>query len=542
MQSSVGKVGVPAAVAAEEEPQEAPSAGAPDSLPSASAYRRQFWFFAVLNGLLWGLVFAFCLKNCRLDTIEQYFVGQEWVFGSTKHPALTATLLDIVSRLTFRADFAHVLLTRLCVLVSLWAIWRAARELVSEGLALLAAVAMFNYWFFQYESINYNNNVTLNMAWSCTFLFTLLAYKTNRMRYWLLAGVTTGAGLYFKYTMILMPIVTVLFMLVDRDARKLWRRPGPWVTTGTALLIFLPLALWVARNDYVTLGYATRHATSNSWSGYLLCPLRFLVDQLPFFLPIILPLIPVCGWLGKWDSSRVGRTLESRFLLFMLLGPLLLQLLISSMDRAWLRGALGCHLWLFFTILLLHVLKVDESRRNLRRGLFCSFAITLVFMMGAVAGTEAGPWLKHRASRYHFPGKALAIEVEKRWHAEHADRLPWVAGSWWHAGNVSAYGEDRARVHADVSPNGFFDAGRTISTWSTTSNVNREGGMIVWLIPDDAGNDYCPPNLKELFPKVILQEPLELPCQTRAPVPAVRVGIGLLEPETLTEPAKTPGP
>ncbi|MDO5581194.1 MAG: glycosyltransferase family 39 protein [Planctomycetia bacterium] len=491
----------------------------------------QFWGAAIVIALYWLLLCVLVMKNYRLDVIEQYVVGREWVFGSSKHPSLTALLLEVFFRITLQWEIAPYLLARLCILITLWAIWRLAREYLSDSLALIAVFAMFSYSFFQYGCTEYNNNITLNMAWACAVFFIFKALHTNKLRWWILSGFCLGIGLHFKYTLIILPLMVVLFLILDPQGRPFWKKKGPWITILVAVLLFLPHGIWIYQNGFITLKYASSRIPSpGSWTAHIVYPLCFIGSQLVLILPTILPLVPLCGWIGKPDFSKAGRTFESRFLIWIVLAPFALQILLSAIKGAQIPTALGSHLWLFLSVLLLHVLKTDHTEKRIQQSKRSALILCLVLASLSMMIAWTGPYFTHRASRYQFPGRALAEEAERCWHKNHQEKLPAIVGPWWPAGNIAVYGKDRPPVYANALPDSFLDGPLLLPQRPHPEKINQTGGIVVWFIPRDAANDYSPPRLLERFPKAVLQKPVPLLYQTSAELRPLWVGLAVVDP------------
>ncbi|MDO5566131.1 MAG: glycosyltransferase family 39 protein, partial [Planctomycetia bacterium] len=294
--------------------------------PDTRREDRLFWCFAILFFAAWIIVPTLFFGNYRPDVIEQSFVGQEWVFGTAKHPSLTAIVLEVVSLGTLRASFAPYFVSQLFVLVTMISIWCLAKDIMSKPLALAATCAMFNYWFFHFESTLYNNNITLNASWAVSTVLCWYAFKTNKLFYWIFAGLAIGIGLHFKYTMAMFAILMVLFLLCDSQGRKYWTKPGPWLTTLTAFLVFLPHLIWVIQHDYITLQYASNLIQKPGWTGHVTEPLDFVAGQLVYIIPLLIPLIPICGWIGRIDRSKFCKTFQERYLLIIWAAPFLFQL------------------------------------------------------------------------------------------------------------------------------------------------------------------------------------------------------------------------
>jgi len=104
-----------------------------------------FWCFCLAYCFAWFLLPLFVQSNLRPDSIEQMFVGKEWVLSSTKHPSLTAWILEVSLILTGRAEWATYLVSQLAVFSILWCLWTLGKEYLPHRLAFLAVLAECNY-------------------------------------------------------------------------------------------------------------------------------------------------------------------------------------------------------------------------------------------------------------------------------------------------------------------------------------------------------------------------------------------------------------
>lgn len=98
--------------------------------------------------------------------------------------------------------------------------------------------------------------------WLLYLWVTWRAFQTNRLKWWMASGVILALGLYTKYMMALAIPATMLSLFCSAYGRSLLRRPGPWVSTGTGLALFLfafiPLEI---KSEWSTVTYhlAARH-------------------------------------------------------------------------------------------------------------------------------------------------------------------------------------------------------------------------------------------------------------------------------------------
>lgn len=77
--------------------------------------------------------------------------------------------------------------------------------------------------------------------------------------WWTTAGVALGLAFASKYTSILLPIGVTIAVVARPSLRARLAEPGPYVACVVATLVFLPVLLWNADHDWVSLGFQLRH-------------------------------------------------------------------------------------------------------------------------------------------------------------------------------------------------------------------------------------------------------------------------------------------
>jgi dolichol-phosphate mannosyltransferase len=97
----------------------------------------------------------------------------------------------------------------------------------------------------------------LTAAWSGTLYFAYRALIKDQARAWWGAGVCLGLGLLSKYTIVLLGFSVLLFMIIDPRSRHWWRRVEPYAAVLLAAMIFSPVMVWNARNDFASFAFQT---------------------------------------------------------------------------------------------------------------------------------------------------------------------------------------------------------------------------------------------------------------------------------------------
>ena len=497
------------------------------------------WFWSVVLTFvgLWVLLPFLFHSGYKPDVTELQLIAKEWVLATRKHPMLPAWILEVFNILTCRAFIAPFIASALCTVITLFSVWRLARHVLSERLALIGTFCMLPFWPITVESIQYNHNSTLMACWTLTMLMFYNAFQINKKRWWIAAGITLGLGLHAKYTIALLAFVILFYSLWIPRFRRYWKESGPWLTVSLSFAIFLPHLLWLHYAGFwTTTAYAVeRHRYLSGIGSYLFCPLDWMVCQLGLLLlsPLLL-LIPSLRL--KWKIRTPQSELEKETLQYLfccMAVPFFAIALVTAVLQVLATAAYGYTLWFFLGVYLLLRFQRQEGadifRRTLRWTALAVSVMAIVFIVQAVAS----PYLMGKVRRFHFPMQELGAECDRIWSSRFNGPCPYISGHWSYAGNAACAMKDRPSVHfyyddiecSDILPTG---------TWSTDDDVNQKGGLLLW----DASEQDVPQWVCHRFPQAEMPpEILQLPYKTGAKIPPLRIGVAIVPPgsETKTE-------
>lgn len=97
-------------------------------------------------------------------------------------------------------------------------------------------------------------------AWGWALVLALHAVRTDALWAWLSTGVLVGLGILAKYTMVLFLPSVALFLLISRDHRRRLLTAGPWAMVGVAAVLCVPILIWNAQHDWVTVRHVMQLA------------------------------------------------------------------------------------------------------------------------------------------------------------------------------------------------------------------------------------------------------------------------------------------
>src|SRR4030095_2438080 len=102
------------------------------------------------------------------------------------------------------------------------------------------------------------------------------ALRGGRIDHWALVGLAIGISLWAKYFVVVLIAPIGLFILIDPEARKCLKTPGPYVAAAVALVVMAPHLVWLVQNDFLPFAYAgARAAAPRGLLDHLLHPAQF---------------------------------------------------------------------------------------------------------------------------------------------------------------------------------------------------------------------------------------------------------------------------
>ncbi len=171
--------------------------------------------------------------------------------------------------------------------------------------------------------------------------------------WWLGTGMCAGLALCSKYSAVLTIIGAAGFLLTEPISRRWLKQPHPYVAGLVALVIFLPVLIWNAENDWVSFLFQAGRAEG----GFRpFGPIATLAGAAAFLLPWIWAPLVVCGFV----ALRRGPSDKERWLLVCLTAPPLIVFAAAA-----LRGNVLFH-WTAPGYLMLLPLLGDAVARQWR--------------------------------------------------------------------------------------------------------------------------------------------------------------------------------
>jgi 4-amino-4-deoxy-L-arabinose transferase-like glycosyltransferase len=479
-----------------------------------------------------------------LDTAEGAIWGQGWQLGYSQ-PPLQAWLLGTADLLSGYQRWTVYLLSQLLVAVSFWGVWRLAALIVSPLGALLSVLILEGVPFFNFMTPNLYPDLIELPFWALAGWSLYRALRFARPLDWALLGVWLAIAAYGKYVSALLAAVMVGFMVVEPQARRCWRTPGPYLCAVLCLILLSPHLWWAYQRGFPPVEHFQHSAQPTvGVPGWITAWVGFGAGQLAMVMLaglLTLALGLARGGEGRISLATAPTTFDRRFVATLGLGPFVLAFAIALLSGLQFRFHWGTAMWCFIGLFAVVYLVPSTDAPGLRR---FARAWASVFVLVAVAYAAANQgvayaqqWTAVAATGFPskftlrriqeeaaFPAPELAAAITQRWHQKVGDRLAYIVGKKWIAGVITFFSPDHPLAVLD-------GASEVQSTWIDMARLRQQGAVVVW---DPSRNgDNAAELLCRRFPTVEWQPPIVLAWHTGANLPPLRIQWGIVYPASM---------
>ena len=234
------------------------------------------------------------------------------------------------------------------------------------------------------------------------------AQSDGETKHWMPVGLWMGLAFLSKYTALLQWLCWAVFFLLWKPARIHLRRPGPYVALAINALCALPVIIWNAQHQWITVAHVANDAKLNStWRFDVTAPLKFLSDTAGMLHPIFFA-ATIWAALAFW--KRDTRDPLLRFF-FAMGAPLFLvytlYTLHSSVLLNWIAASV---IPLFCLMVAFWERRYAEGTRHLRA------LLTIALFLGAFAVVLLHETnLVKKVAGFYLPAKAEPLRRVRGW-------------------------------------------------------------------------------------------------------------------------------
>jgi len=192
---------------------------------------------------------------------------------------------------------------------------------------------------------------------------------------WLTAGFWLGVAALAKYHAPLFALGLVTFLASTPCGRSEWRRAAPWLGILLALLLSLPVIVWNAQHDWISIAYQAGRGRPDGGlhPEYVLAN---IIGQAIWMLPwVFVPLV-----IASWRAWRAGPSAPRSWYCLCLGLP---TIALFTVTPLW--GQLGLPHWQMPGWLMLYPVLGDYAVRSLGPARLRRFGIVFASLLGLLA-------------------------------------------------------------------------------------------------------------------------------------------------------------
>lgn len=441
--------------------------------------QRTLWTFIAL-ALLLRLIFIFLLD---LFPEEAYYwsYAQHLDIGYLDHPPMIAWTIWAFTSVLGNHEFAVRLPAFLSWLLMAFFMYRLTINLVGRRAAALVVAMLAVLPIYFAVGFMATPDAPLYAFWAGCLYFLERALVAGKREAWWGVGVCLGLGFLSKYTIGLVPVAIVMYMLLDKRSRRWFIRPEPYLAGLVALVIMSPVLYWNYLHDWVSFAFqGTRR-----WSGAIDFQLHILFgSSLILITPIglveaIRVLIRPPKVLGdevERDDVNTGKARSRLFVFVFALVPLAVFVIHSLRGQPKLNwtGPVWLPVLPWMAIAALQVKQAGSGwwRRHLRLiwavtfiTMLALFAAGLTYTVIGLPGVAATNGMPLPSAWQEFGDKLKEIEAKMK--AE-SGTTPMLVGmdKYWIASEGSYYDHPGVHVPPEVGGSGLLgDNGLMWNYW-----------------------------------------------------------------------------
>jgi len=397
-----------------------------------------FYIFITSHLILWTLVPTLTNHNLPLDTIEALAWGSNLDWGFNKHPPASAFFVEIFYQIFGSNDWAYYLLSQIFVVISFFVVWKFSEEFFNnKTYSLLSVLLLEGIYFYNFTTPEFNVNVCQLPFWALSVLYAWKGFKDNKTIDWLLFGIFAAIGILSKYLFIYLLVAMDVFFFYMIAKKKV--NSKSLIFLIPFLLILLPHLIWLTENDYITITYGLHRtgAGDQNFQDHVILPIIFLGKQIGILIPFFVMCFLV---ISEFKSKLNFKDEKLLFLLAINIIPILLMFLTSMIMGVKIRTMWMTPFYLFFGVLVIYIFQ-SQINLNKLKGFATVFIILFVFSPFAYAYIS----ITETNKRTDYPGKKIAKQAQVVWGKNRNEKITWVIGNEWVAGNLSYHLKDRPK-------------------------------------------------------------------------------------------------
>jgi hypothetical protein len=416
----------------------------------------------------------------------------DWCYYSK--PPMVAWLIALVTKIG--GDYTAVVRLPTVVLgtVFLGYFYATARAFYSQKAAAFALLLMLAMPFNIVANLVMTIDPPLYCFWMMSLYYLHRALFDGEQSAWFCAGVTTGAALLSKQAALSIPLMLMVFLLLNKQRHVLFKKEF-LVYLLPVILCVLPVLFWNQQHDWVMFDHSKGHFGIKE-SVSLLTRVQqgatFLLFQLLLVTPVISVLLVILSFKA---CVRINHLPEKEQFL-VLMGPILLLGIIVLGFVQKVQGNWPMPFYFSALILLSGQWQAGNWRKPLKVGLIIgylmvslTYALPPLIQVFNLHNTPVDPTFRFR----HTQDLVQAIDAKRQSIlADPGSAFVMVLGHRYLAGQLAFYLPDHPKVYR------YEDNGQVTSQYEVWPGPIEFIGKTAFIV-SDREEVNVPDELKSVF-------------------------------------------
>jgi hypothetical protein len=382
------------------------------------------------------------------DMVEAYAWGQEWQWGTNKHPPMSGWVVAAWFTLMPATEAMFYLLNQVNLALALGLLALAMRTCLRWDQILLAIVlTSLGTHFGPDQGFKYNANTAM-LPFIAGFTWSLLrGLSDTRLRWFVAAGVFAAAALLSKYFALV--LIATIGIGVASTVRPPWGTlcKATCISGLTAAILCAPHVWWSVQHGWPSLHYM-RSSHLADRSGPDLTAYAVMIGDYIHFSGLALVVWALSLWRARkpaaWEPARPAA-----------LGLAVLGLCLGlTLLAAWLQNMVPVSAWLIPAFLFVGWAMVDLTPASVNTGIVarrsCVAALCYLLVAGAAAAIIGQQYRRQSAGTPDGLAPVLARDVAAAYRQAYGQGIAYVAGSFPLPYNIAFYSPEHPHALAGL--------------------------------------------------------------------------------------------
>ena len=402
-----------------------------------------FLIFVLSHLVIWTFVPTITNKNLPLDVIEALAWGSNLDWGFNKHPPGSAFFPEIFFQIFGPQDWAYYCLSQIFILISFFYVFKLGNQILGNlKLSLISVLLLESFFFYNFTSPEFNVNICQLPFWSLVVYYTWIIFESKEIKFidCFLLAFFAAIGFLSKYLFIYLLIsISLLFsyFIFFKKSKKFDFKY--LIIIEIFIILLVPHLIWLYDNEFITIFYGLKRASlvESNLIDHINYPITFLLKQIVLLLPLLFLI-----WLliKKFKLKINLKDKKLIFLFFINIIPIFLIFMTSIIAGYKIRTMWMAPFYLFFGLFFVYLLKsqinINKIDSFLKGFIFLFFLSPILYSLESVIKTD---------KRTDYPGKEIAAKVQIIWNKDFDDKIEFVTGNEWKAGNLSYHLKSRPK-------------------------------------------------------------------------------------------------